>query len=53
MDTNMKIEWLRMADLIPEGSCGTAKIVTHAQLDLVEIVHPPHQVVCVKGGKDR
>jgi hypothetical protein len=26
MDTSMKIEWPRMVDLIPEGSCGTAKI---------------------------
>jgi hypothetical protein len=26
MDTGMKIEWPRMADLIPEGSCGTAEI---------------------------
>jgi tRNA-splicing ligase RtcB (3'-phosphate/5'-hydroxy nucleic acid ligase) len=27
--------------------------VMHAQRDLVEIVHTLHQVVCVKGGKDR
>ena len=35
------------------GSYKDIDAVMHAQRDLVEIVHTLHQVVCVKGGKDR